>query len=121
MNFFIRQKATMPYLTLEMTQDGLNTYRKHYDRLQNAVVKFSMESEDGCMKPVVCQPMEVIDLNCQNGCLNNCFPQYVLVYKWRTRDTRRKGRFLAKIEIDFLDDCGVLIAPIREDLYINIT
>jgi len=41
-----------------------------------------------------------------------------IYYKWTQKDTNKKGRYKGQFSI-ILED-GELIAPIREDLYINI-
>ena len=117
MEFFIRQGATMPYLELELLQDGMHDKNKFFDKIQNAIVKFSMQSVESCAKTVICRDMIVQD--CTPKC-HNCFPEYKMIYKFRERDTRKQGRFEGTIEIDFLDDCGKLILPIHEKLYINV-
>jgi hypothetical protein len=119
MEFFIRQKATLPYLELELVEDGFSDKSNFYDKLQNALVTFSMESVEGCVRSIICRPMEVIEDDCGKNCAN-CQKKYKIIYKWRERDTLNKGRFLGNIEIDFLDGCGKLIVPIREKLYISI-
>lgn len=117
MEFFIKQGATMPYLELELIQDGLSQKYEFFDKIQNADIKFSMHSINSCVSTVICRDMIVQD--CTPKC-NNCFPEYKIIYKWRLRDTKKKGRYEAIIEINFLDDCGKLILPINEKLYINI-
>ena len=119
MDFFIKQKATLPYLELELVEDGFTDKSNFFDKLQNAVVTFSMESVEGCVKSIICRPMEVIEDDCQKNC-NNCQKKYKIVYRWRERDTKSPGRFVGSVEIDFLDGCGKLIVPIREQLFINI-
>lgn len=109
----------MPYLELEVLQDGINNLNEFYTKLQNAVVTFSMEDENSCAKKVICKPMDVVEDSCGKKC-NGCDPDYHLVYKWQPRDTNTSGRYVARIEIDFLDGCGKLIVPIKEKLYINI-
>lgn len=117
MDFFIRKGATLPNLELELVQDGMHDKNEFYDRIQNAEVRFSMQNVESCINTVICRPMIIQD--CVQKC-NNCAPEYKLIYKWRARDTRKKGRFEGKIEIDFYDGCGKLIAPIHEKLYINV-
>lgn len=117
MEFFIKHKATMPYLELELIQDGISDKNKFFEKIQNADVKFTMQSVDSCNKIVICQPMIVQD--CIPSC-TNCLPDYKIIYKWRSRDTLKKGRYEGIIEIDFFDDCGKLIVPIHEKLYINV-
>lgn len=117
MEHWIRQGATMPYLQLELIQDGIHDKNKFFDEIQNAVVTFSMQKTDCGTKAIICRPMEIVD-DCPQ--CNNCFPEFKLVYMFRERDTKRKGRYEGTIEIDFLDGCGKLILPIHEKLYINV-
>jgi hypothetical protein len=117
MEFFIKQSSTLPMLELELIQDGFNSHLDFYDKIQNAEIKFSMQDVKSCSKRVICQPMIVQD--CAPKC-QNCFPEYKMIYKWRQKDTLHKGRYEGIIEINFLDGCGKLIAPIHEKLYINI-
>lgn len=121
MDFYINQGATMPYIFFELVEDGLeHNYRKFYDKIQNAVVTFTMIDRNSCKKKIICRPMVVIEDKCGTNCYDNCFPKYLLLYKWRNRDTKDKGTYEGIIEIKFLDDCGKLIVPIREKLYINV-
>lgn len=117
MEFFIRQGATMPYLELELIQDGIHDKNKFFEQIQNAVVKFSMQSPNCGSKVVICRDMIVQD--CTPKC-NNCSPEYKIIYQWRDRDTKNKGRYEGTVEIDFLDGCGKLILPIHEKIYINV-
>ena len=107
----------MPYLELELIQDGMYDENKPVDQLQNAVATFSMTNTKCGTKSIICKPIEIVE-DC-NEC-TNCFPKYHLVYKFMPRDTRKKGRYEGTIEIDFLDGCGKLIVPIHEKLYINV-
>ena len=117
MEFFIKKGATMPYLEMELIQDGIHDKNKFFDKIQNAEVKFSMQSVDCGKKTIICRPKVVQD--CTPKC-NDCFPEYKMIYKWRERDTKKKGRYEGVIEINFFDDCGKLIVPIHEKLYINV-
>lgn len=117
MEFFIKQGATMPYLELELLQDGIYDNNKQVEQLENAVATFSMQNTNCGTKAIICRPVEIIE-NC-NKC-NNCATEYRLIYKFRSRDTKNKGRYEAEITIDFLDGCGKLIMPIHEKLFVNI-
>ena len=117
MEFFIKKGATMPYLELELLQDGIYDKNKFYDEIQNAVATISMQNTQCGTKAIICRPVEIVDI-C-NKC-NNCPTEFRLVYKFREKDTRKKGRYEATIEIDFLDGCGKLIVPIHEPLYVNV-
>ena len=118
MEFVIKAGATMPYLTLELVEDGLSTYMSVYEKLQNATATFSMIGLEGCAKKVVCRPMEIVDDACDE--CSTCKSKLKLLYKWRPQDTNTKGIYKGEISIDFLDGCGKLIVPIREDLFIII-
>lgn len=118
MNFFIKKGATLPVLALELIQDGFSTYDKFYEKIQNAVAKFSMTPVDGCVKKVICKEMKIVEDDCFK--CQDCAPKYLLVYQWKTQDTNTKGVYKGEVEIDFLDGTGKLIVPIREELFINV-
>jgi hypothetical protein len=44
--------------------------------------------------------------------------EYYIYYKWRGKDTSKKGRYIGEFLIELSN--GELIGPIRENLYINI-
>ena len=44
--------------------------------------------------------------------------EYYIYYKWDSRDTAKKGRYVGEFSI--ILENGELISPIREKLYINI-
>ena len=46
--------------------------------------------------------------------------EYYLVYQFSSKETSVAGRFVGQFEIVFLDGTGTLIAPIREELFINV-
>ena len=47
--------------------------------------------------------------------------EYYIYYKWTKKDVKKTGRFEGQFIIYFHDDNTELIAPIRENLYINIS
>jgi hypothetical protein len=44
--------------------------------------------------------------------------EYYIYYKWNSKDTTKKGRFVGQFSI--ILENGELVSPIRENLYINI-
>ena len=42
MEFFINKNSTLPYLKMELVNDGRNDFRKFYEKIQNATIKFNM-------------------------------------------------------------------------------
>tara|TARA_B100001094_G_scaffold58842_1_gene54344 strand:+ start:32015 stop:32272 length:258 start_codon:yes stop_codon:yes gene_type:complete len=47
--------------------------------------------------------------------------EYYIYYQWTKKDVKKVGRFEGQFVIYFHDDNTELIAPIRENLYINIS
>lgn len=122
--FNINKDATLPYLEIEPVMNGRNTFRKLYEALQNADISFSMKNIDtGIWKIANAQA------NIVNSTEQGCEDRFKIQYRWKTRDTKEAGRYLAQFKIKFLNDIvsgdtifpkGELIVPIYEDIIINI-
>ena len=59
-----------------------------------------------------------------------CEERFKIQYRWKTRDTKEAGRYIAQFKITFSDDIvsgdtifpkGDLIVPIAEDIIVNIS
>lgn len=118
MNFYIKQNSELPLLKVELIQDGRNDYHKFFELIQNADITFTMINEKDGTKKISCRPCQIVKK--LSDCGEIIPEEYYIVYKWRTVDTNKKGRFIGEFNIDFLDGTGTLKAPIREELYINI-
>lgn len=122
--FNINKDATLPYLEIEPVMNGRNTFRKLYEALQNAYISFSMKNIDtGIWKIANAQA------NIVNSTEQGCEDRFKIQYRWKTRDTKEAGRYLAQFKIKFLNDIvsgdtifpkGELIVPIYEDIIVNI-
>ena len=122
--FNINKDATLPYLEIEPVMNGRNTFRKLYEALQNADISFSMKNIDtGIWKIANAQA------NIVNSTEQGCEDRFKMQYRWKTRDTKEAGRYLAQFKIKFLNDIvsgdtifpkGELIVPIYEDIIVNI-
>ncbi len=122
--FNINKDATFPYLEIEPVMNGRNTFRKLYEALQNADISFSMKNIDtGIWKIANAQA------NIANSTEQGCEDRFKIQYRWKTRDTKEAGRYLAQFKIKFLNDIvssdtifpkGELIVPIYEDIIVNI-
>lgn len=122
--FNINKDATLPYLEIEPVMNGRNTFRKLYEALQNADISFSMKNIDtGIWKIANAQA------NIVNSTEQSCEDRFKIQYRWKTRDTKEAGRYLAQFKIKFLNDIvsgdtifpkGELIVPIYEDIIVNI-
>lgn len=122
--FNINKDATLPYLEIEPVMNGRNTFRKLYEALQNADISFSMKNIDtGIWKIANAQA------NIVNSTEQGCEDRFKIQYRWKTRDTKEAGRYLAQFKIKFLNDIvsgdtifpkGELIVPIYEDIVVNV-
>lgn len=124
--FYINQNSTLPTLRLELVNDGRFDFLKagkFYNAIQNADITFSMEDENGVLK--------VADAPCNLvlATEKSCEDRYIIEYKWKERDTKKKGKFKGAIKVKFNNDIyeegvtypdGTLIVPIYEDLYVFV-
>jgi hypothetical protein len=119
MEFFINQNSNLPPLKMELVNDGRNDFRKFFEKIQNATIKFSMYDVKNNVKIIANSPAE-IELKCESCDIGGDEPEYYITYKWRDRDTKKVGKFNGEFIIEFLDGSGTLIAPIRDKLFINV-
>lgn len=124
--FYINQNSELPTLRMELINDGKfefikNNYFNHAIQNTNSVT-FSMwdESDNLVISNAPCN----LILNDES-----CEDIYIIEYKWKKRDTKKKGQFKGQFKIDFRSDLyeegveytsGLLIMPIYEDLTIFI-
>lgn len=116
MEFNINKNSTLPKLKLELIRDGRNDFNKFHEKVQNAIIYFSMTDAITGVKRIA-KKVAGIELVEPTSCVGE---EYYLVYQFTTRDTSVAGRYVAQFEIEFLDDSGTLIVPIREELFVNI-
>lgn len=122
--FNIRQNSTLPYLEMELINDGRNNFNKAYLALQSATVTFNMIDENNNIKKIVNAKCYIVPIE-DNGCVEKLKIQY----RWNKRDTKEKGQFKGFFKIVFNNNIvadnmsfpsGELIVPIAEELIINI-
>lgn len=122
--FNIIQGATLPYLEMEVINDGRNDFNKLYMALQSANVSFSMFDNENGIKKIANAKSYVVPIE-DNGCVEKLKIQY----RWTKRDTKDTGQFKGSFKITFSDNIvmdgvtfpkGDLIVPISEELIINI-
>jgi len=116
MEFFIKQNSELPILKMSVVKDGRTDAWKTFDAdLDNATIRFSMKELSTGIPKIVMNNAFITEKNQENP---DSPKEYYIFYKWSLRDTRRKGRFIGEFSI--INSMGELIAPIRENLYINI-
>jgi len=117
MEFFIRKDSLEPVLKMQLIQDGRNDFRKFYKDLENAMLSFSMKKVD---------TGEYVILNKAAGIVQKTEvdptnePEYYIFYRWQPSDVIEVGRYQGQFLIEFLSTGTQLVAPVREDLFINI-
>ena len=125
--FTINRGSELPYLRMELINDGRHDYHKFYLAIQdeaNSHVTFSMrDAETGVYKIANAEAHVVYDED------SGCEERYLLEYRWKKRDTNMAGRYIGTFKITFSGNIkmdgvnfpsGELIVPIQEDLVINI-
>ena len=118
MEFFIRKDSIEPILKMQLVQDGRNDFRDFHKKLANSSIYFSMKDTVTGIPKVVNQSAGIVS---KTPTSLNSDVEYYIYYKWKKRDVRKPGRFEGQFIIYFHDDNTELIAPIREDLFINIS
>ena len=122
--FNIVQNATLPYLEMEVINDGRHNFDKIYIALQAADVTFNMIDNNNGIKKIVNKKCNIVPIE-DNGCIEKVKVQY----QWCKNDTREKGQFKGYFKVSFKDDIvmedmmfpkGDLIVPIAEELIINV-
>lgn len=117
MEFFINKNATLPVLKLELIQDGRNDFQRFYEAVQNANIYFTMADVITGVKRIAKKETTIELVTPQTNCVGD---EYYLIYQFTERDTAVAGRYVGQFTIEFLDGSGTLIAPIREELFINV-
>lgn len=117
MDFYIVKDSTQPKLKVQLVEGG-GRYNasEFYEKLQNSNIYFTMsDMETGVKKigkkPAECELKEETDF---------CEEEYLIVYQFNKKDTKKPGTYIGKFIIEFLDGSGELIAPIREELKIHV-
>lgn len=113
MEFFIRKSATLPIMKMELIHDGRNNFQKFFEKVQNSNITF-------CMKNVVDGKVKVGNKSAMCILKEGTDDEYYIAYQFSARDTNTPGRYVGEFVIDFLDDYGVLVAPVRDELFVNI-
>ena len=117
MEFFIRKDSLEPVLKMQLIQDGRNDFRKFYQGLENAMLSFSMKKVDTGEYVILNKAAGIVQKT-EIDPIND--PEYYIYYRWQPTDVMEVGRYQGQFLIEFLTDGTQLVAPVREDLFINI-
>jgi hypothetical protein len=116
MEFFIQQDSTLPILKMDVVRDGrTDSWKEFYSILDNATLRFSMVCEEDGIQKIFMDDAYLVE---KERIHPDSPVEYYIYYKWKNKDTSKKGRFIGQFLI--ILEGGELVAPIRENLYINI-
>lgn len=115
MEFFIKKGATLPILKMQVVQDGRSDYRQFADMIAQSTILFSMVDVYTGIPKISSKRAGFV----QKTLLNLNSPiEYYIYYKFTSTDTNKVGRYEGQFLLS--NDQGVLILPLREQLFINI-
>lgn len=122
--FYINQESTMPFLKMELINDGRYDFDKFYELIQDADITFTMTNSDTGVIKVANQKALIESFG-----VDTCSEKYYIYYKWKKRDTKLKGKYTGKFKITFGNytsgdnisyENEELLVPIQEELIIYI-
>jgi hypothetical protein len=123
--FYINSNSVNPTLRMELVDDGkYDFYNSHVfnTMIESSDITFSMWDEHDILKISKARCNVFVSEN------SNCTRRYIIEYKWRKRDTNKKGTFKGKFEFNFGEvkengtefPKGNMILPIQEELIIVV-
>ena len=115
MEFFIKKKATLPVLKLQVVKDGRSDYNNFMELLETSSIFFSMVNVETGVIKINSKPAGFVEKTFLDP---NANPEYYIYYKFTNTDTNRVGRYEGQFLVK--NDDGNLILPIREKLFINV-
>ena len=117
MEFLINKNSTLPILKLDLINDGRNDFYKFHEKIQNANIYFSMTDVITGVKRIAKKLTGIQQVEPASDCVGD---EFYLIYQFTERDTSVGGRYVGQFEIEFLDNSGTLLVPIKEELFVNI-
>ena len=117
MEFFIRKNSLEPILKMQIVQDGRNDFNSFHDKLANSSIYFSMKDVKTGIPKILNANANIV---AKTPTSVNAPTEYYIYYRWQPTDVMEEGRYQGQFLIEFLTDGTQLVAPVREDLYINI-
>ena len=116
MEFFIKKGATLPVLKINVIKDGRSDYNRSMKFLSETDVFFSMVDTQTNIPRITTRPAGLMS---KIAPLTEPTSDYYVYYQFTPFDTKKVGRY--KGQFLFRDDTGVLVLPLNEEIYINVT
>ncbi len=106
MEFYIRKKATLPVLEINLFKDGKLDYNYNKTSLTGATITLSMKDvETGIYKIT-------------NGACVYDATNYTITYQYTKRNTTKVARY--EVEFKVTNDQGTIILPLRERIFVTV-
>jgi hypothetical protein len=115
MEFYIKKNATLPLLKLQVVKDGRSDYNRFMSLIETSAIFFSMVSVETGIPKITSKQAGFVSTEQINP---DAPTEYYIYYQFTNRDTNKPGRYEGQFMLR--TDDGVLILPIREQLFINI-
>ena len=115
MEFFIKKNATLPVLKINVIKDGRSDYNRSMRFLEDTDVFFSMIDSETNVPRISTRPAGFM----QKQLNTSAETQYYVYYQFTPFDTKKVGRY--KGQFLFRNETGILILPLSEDIFINVT
>ena len=115
MEFFIKKNATLPILKLQVVKDGRSDYNSFMDMIEESAIFFSMTNVETGIPKISTNSAGFVEKELMDP---NADPEYYIYYQFKPQDTNKVARYEAQFLLR--NSQGVLILPIREQLYINV-
>lgn len=116
MNFYIKKNATLPVLKINIIKDGRSDYDRSMQFLSETDIFFSMVNVDNDIPKITSRPAGLMAKPQLDG---SSTTEYYVYYQFTPFDTKQTGRY--KAQFLFRDNTGVLVLPLNEEIYINVT
>lgn len=116
MEFFIKKNATLPLLKMQVVKDGRSDYNYFMDMIEVSSLFFSMVNIETGITKILTKPAGFVEKVIVNP---DADPEYYIYYQFTNLDTNVVGRYEGQFMLK--NDDGVLILPIREKLFINVS
>ena len=116
MEFFIKKNSTLPILKINVIKDGRSDYDRSMRFLEETDIFFSMVNTETGIPKITTRPAGIMKKEKLNA---NEEDQYYVYYQFTPFDTKQTARY--KGQFLFRNDTGVLVLPLNQEIYINVT
>jgi hypothetical protein len=115
MEFYIQKNSNLPIIKMQVVKDGKSSLDDFSSIIEDSVIYFSMKDISNG---------EMIIMNKKGGFVEktkideNAKTEYYVYYKFTKQETKKSGRYIGEFKL--MNNNGVYVLPIRENLYINV-